>query len=560
MRLKESVSPMKLVLYFDHNTLREIEFSSRADNVPRRSIRGKVSFGRYTGSFPWSSSVRAFCLFVIGEYLSRIGVTEQPYLFSGGAKSAAATLDFALDKEPSWLKEAFGVDTENNSLIKRLIFRENPRQRREAQVSICFRKSTDVDFEIGIRRSSDRSNLSSDEIARVRSHIEMSFSRSGLEASIERREECSYPDATIVRCEDVVSLPSDYAIKPGLPGIFADQSYQSILREEFKKEIHGALFRTEMFSRPGRFMEQLRELHSHPHFVHIAGRGRSVISEVDETLAFPGRVGFGIQESVFEPLRSADPLTIAVGPGGITTILMVLFLQRVRGLNIRVEYRFPNSQNLTSDICARTFERQADAVILSPACAARVVGKKTDYHPLMIMPGTSNRIIGGRAAKSITKSGQFIFMTDAPSSSTFYHHDLIDQGTIRRDIGMSLQVEPDEVIGYMQDVSSDAKAILWWPYYMFQTRLGLAVDLEAQKDRWMYFMTTLFVHQSLYRDRRRAIALDIALRDAWLSLRANSIFIDKMLDELLTDTDYTTCLYRFNGLHNLSSSGEVFRC
>jgi hypothetical protein len=92
---------------------------------------------------------------------------------------------------------------------------------------------------------------------------------------------------------------------------------------------------------------------------------------------------------------------------------------------------------------------------------------------------------------------------------------------------------------------------------MFQTRLGLAVDLEAQKDRWMYFMTTLFVHKSVYRDRRRAIALDIALRDAWLSLRDNATLIDKMLDELLTDSDYTTCLYRFNGLHNLSRCGAI---
>lgn len=548
---------MKLELYFDQNTLREIEFISRVDKHPRRSIRGKMHFGKYTGSFPWSSSVRAFCLFVIGEYLSRIGVTEQPYFFSGGAKSAAATLDFALDKEPSWLKEAFGVDSQNNSLIKRLIHRVNPRQRRDALVSFCFRQTSEDEFEIGLRKFSDRSHLNSDEIVRVRSNIEMSFSRGGPETSIDESVQHSCLGDKIEIFSEPRGLIKEDAKKSALPGIFADEIYQPILRDEFKKEVYGALFRTDMFSRPSRFMDQLRELHSHPHFVHIAGRGRSVISDIDESLSFPSRVGVGMPESVFEPLRSAEPLTIAVGPGGITTILMVMFLQRMRGLNIRVEYRFPNSQNLTSDICSGTFERQSEAVILSPACAARVVGHNTDYHPLMIMPGTSNRIIGGRAAKSISKSGQFIFMTDAPSSSTFYHHDLVDHGTVRRDSGMSVQVEPDEVIGYMQDISSDAKAILWWPYYMFQTRLGLAVDLEAQKDRWMYFMTTLFVHKSVYRDRRRAIALDIALRDAWLSLRDNATLIDKMLDELLTDSDYTTCLYRFNGLHNLSRCGAI---
>jgi hypothetical protein len=554
---------MKLTLYFDNHSLWEITFEAPMLNKVRRSIRGKNVYGSIEGNFPWSSAVKALCLLVIGEFINRQTDPRTPFLLTGGLKSPASTLDFALDKEPTWMKDVFGVDRNNVSLIRKLIQRVNPRQRKNEELVISFREHANQALEIDLRTSFGKRAIDKDEASALYDEIESSFSRKG------RAEQLVRPQQLIALGGEIKSTKEEngYECPIGMlvdevPWLFANEQSRALIKEEFNREVSGALFRTEMFSRRQVFNSKLAELHCHPHFVHLAGRGKSVVSEIDQDISFPERLGVVVPEDIFQHLRRSEPFTIAVGPGGITTIIIFLFMQRVRGLNVRVEYRFPNSQNLTSEICNRTFSRRAEGVILSPACAARVVNSRTEFSPLMIMPGTSNRIIGGRSVNVINGDGQFVFMTDSPSSSTFYYHDLVDNKVVRNCKKTALQVEPDEVISHMQDPSSDTKAILWWPYYMFQTKFGIAKDLDYRKDNWIYYMTTLFVHNSVIKDRQRARALDIAIRDAWLALRSSPRMIDVMIDELLSDPQYTNCLFRFNGLHNLtpSSFNQIASC
>lgn len=101
-------------------------------------IRGKTA-GAYrgAGTFHWSSAVRAtVCLLLkakLGDETTRI----EPML-SGGVKSLAASLDYALTKQPGWLLDMFGVSPNGKTQARRLFRVTNSHRKRGGPVSISL--------------------------------------------------------------------------------------------------------------------------------------------------------------------------------------------------------------------------------------------------------------------------------------------------------------------------------------------------------------------------------------------------------------------------------------
>src|SRR5262245_50376755 len=72
-------------------------------------------------TFSWSAGVRAAALLVAkhslaGETIARL---------RGDIGSAAASLDYAISKEPNWALDMFGTSPGGKALIKRLFCRRN---------------------------------------------------------------------------------------------------------------------------------------------------------------------------------------------------------------------------------------------------------------------------------------------------------------------------------------------------------------------------------------------------------------------------------------------------
>jgi len=93
----------------------------------RTAVRGKTPGAQKdAGTFQWSSAVRALAVL-----LAKAAITtqrdEEPSsaLLSGFAGSLAATLDYAVSKEPAWTVDIFGIDSGGRSLIRRIIKRTN---------------------------------------------------------------------------------------------------------------------------------------------------------------------------------------------------------------------------------------------------------------------------------------------------------------------------------------------------------------------------------------------------------------------------------------------------
>lgn len=118
---------------FEHALLRERQ----------RAIRGKTA-GAYdrTGSFQWTRAVKAAALLTVQTLTHHLGGaaaagTARPVLVGNGA-SLASSLDYALHKQPLWLMDMFGVDSQGQSLARRLFHRSNPGRRRPGPIAVSI--------------------------------------------------------------------------------------------------------------------------------------------------------------------------------------------------------------------------------------------------------------------------------------------------------------------------------------------------------------------------------------------------------------------------------------
>ncbi len=118
----------------------ETRFSDLSLNLERFAVRGKTCGAlRNAGSFQWTSAVKALCALMLKAAASKFQDTaESDLLLAGGQGSLAASLDFAISKQPAWVTEMFGEDSAGISHLRRLILRSNPERKRPGPVVLRF--------------------------------------------------------------------------------------------------------------------------------------------------------------------------------------------------------------------------------------------------------------------------------------------------------------------------------------------------------------------------------------------------------------------------------------
>lgn len=122
-----------LKLHFESGQLTEVLFHENANSEPRRTIRGKTGGAfRYAGSFQWTSAVKALSLL-----LAKAAMNPQSSTIQGLGGSLAASLDYALSKQPIWIAEMFGCDQQTISFARRLVLRTNPERKRPGPVVLA---------------------------------------------------------------------------------------------------------------------------------------------------------------------------------------------------------------------------------------------------------------------------------------------------------------------------------------------------------------------------------------------------------------------------------------
>jgi hypothetical protein len=121
-----------LALHFNLGELIEVCFQDGSNSHAKVVVRGKTGGPfRAAGSFQWTSAVKALSLLVV-----RTALSPSEALLRGDANSLAASLDYAISKQPLWLTEMFGCDQQGTSLARRLILRTNPERKRPGPVTL----------------------------------------------------------------------------------------------------------------------------------------------------------------------------------------------------------------------------------------------------------------------------------------------------------------------------------------------------------------------------------------------------------------------------------------
>jgi hypothetical protein len=122
-----------LTLYFQSQELTEVRFQGSLRSGPRQTVRGKTSGAmRCVGSFQWTSAVKALSVLIV-----KAAMSSENAVLQGCSGSLAASLDYALSKQPAWLAEMFGCDADGTSLARRLILRTNPERKRPGPVVLA---------------------------------------------------------------------------------------------------------------------------------------------------------------------------------------------------------------------------------------------------------------------------------------------------------------------------------------------------------------------------------------------------------------------------------------
>lgn len=129
----------RLVMHFvgeDRVELFETHFEHPLVGTERRLIRGKRS-GAYRGysTFQWTRAVQALSVLMVEA--RRCGAVGRgvPRLM-GGKGSLASSLDYAIDKQTTWLHDMFGWDESGRGYSRRLFSRTNPGQRNMGPVAV----------------------------------------------------------------------------------------------------------------------------------------------------------------------------------------------------------------------------------------------------------------------------------------------------------------------------------------------------------------------------------------------------------------------------------------
>ena len=132
-----------LELYFTDGHWPQLERTVFCHDIlpkPISAVRGATggAFGE-ARTFRWSAALQALVVLLLrsaatGKSPSVSGIG--PAVVKGGDRSLAASLDYALSKQPNWVLDVFGVLTDGTAVARRMFRRTNPERKRGGDVAI----------------------------------------------------------------------------------------------------------------------------------------------------------------------------------------------------------------------------------------------------------------------------------------------------------------------------------------------------------------------------------------------------------------------------------------
>jgi hypothetical protein len=482
----------------------ESEFSCSLVGRILRCARGRQAFAdSLEGTFQWTSAVQSMSAAAIKCKLADLtGAGPQAAALCSDSTSWALSLDFALSKKPRWLLDMFGVDSSGMPIIKRLFIRMNPEKKRPGPAWVSINPAFLNPSNIAIF-------LDGVEVTTL-SELNSLLKLIGLEGE---------PSSDRESGSSVVYMP-----KP-----------RSTLFAMIKREVLCGLNDTAVFSSAST-KATLSLLANHNLFRHIGGKPSHLLGDLDLGLSDSARLGLGMPETwMSKQLCSKKPIRILSGVGAVTSLCIFRYLTSVKGYNFEVSHNFSSSQDIIHSLRSSGKDELVDGVLMAFCCSVRLCQGRSSFSPLVMMPITTHAEVS--RGKDVAR---YLFLTDVVTGSHFHLDDELHS------LGYQPRVEPLPFAGLEKELAkhSDARSILFWPYYEYASGRNEWMINEAFSRVPAYELVTLCVNHRISRDSKLALAINIAIRDAWLTLRTNPVVVDRMIISLLDDPKFVSAFSR----------------
>lgn len=166
----------------------------------------------------------------------------------------------------------------------------------------------------------------------------------------------------------------------------------------------------------------------------------------------------------------------------------------------------------------------------------------------MLMPELSFQIVTSAKARS-TLSGGTYHLLGEKSSSLLYFDRLVQRGDIRKRSIRTAEATPDEVAALFGDADADLKAVQWFPYYRLLQLFNNCSYLIPANDSLRYRPNVMVGHREFLELPKKRLALEYAVRDAWLSLLESPAAMNAVVSSMTSDPEYLRFLSRSAGFH-----------
>jgi len=552
----------------------------------RIAVRGKSPGGYPTEySFQWSPGVQALSILILKNASSAVlRTTNMTNALVGRTGSPAVALDNALYKQPAWLIDMFGSDSRGSPLISRILKRSNPGMKRPEPTIVAIRSEVLVPSGISIFMDDHRindENLLSQMAEIIQSTHFHSFHLSTLSKPSLR------DSVEIVELSESTQIPSadrhsqgqirfesqgpdnkfeSVALKSCYSWPFDNAHFRKTLEHIYIREVNNMLADSDVFNRV-RYIGRVAEIIKSDFFKKFGSKPHTLANGIDLDLSTTARLGVNYdQKRMNMVLRDGDPIKIVTPPTLSSTVCILYYLKYFKRYNIEIDFRMAIAKEFLLRLKDATLEDFPDACIVPLGTACMILSNKSlsDYVPLMLMPGTTHRVVSSKRKsvkqKSLLNYGCYAFFKSTPSSSDFYFEELIKRGCVSKDKVEVMDLAPHEITALLYQGADDLKAIQWFPIYHFNRMFCGSFFVDDEVRDSFDTATFLFIHESMIADKHKATCLDIAIRDAWLDLRAEVGLLSKVVRRVFEDLEYLRFLGRCGGLFAIPQKGfEVSR-
>lgn len=519
----------------------------------RSGVRAKNDYS----SFSWSNALRAFTIFCVraasiqSENIDQNG-TGDLLVLQGEAGSAAASLDNAILKDTNWLLNICGIDFDGRSLARQFITRVNSGLRNSGPVRLFLNQSVLPRSAIEVIIDGQRI-LSPGLLAAIATALEGNWSQSST---------ARLTSAAVIkpRVHVVDERRGTKQESEPTPSFFVSEQWKAHLIRLYKDETLNMLCGSGMFSRRDYFSLG-QELRANPSFTRLTKDFRRLEGVLQWNAPVADRIGI-VDKNELARLRDFErpPLRIAITPAQTATFAILSYLSDRLRLNIEIVFQYSIGPDIVRAIRDRSFEGNADACVVTIASAARLIGygDKLSYKPLLSMPRLSHRVLTSQhphtrvlaSYDDLPPNGKYLFVTDEPSTSSFYWDELIRQGLISRSGNSIGFAAPADITSAMAVGDPDLRTILGFPHYCFSQMLCSSVSPERLNIRACNQPAMMFVSANLFADTKTCTALCAAIRHAWIALSESSADLDGTVRQMLAAPRYLSILCRTCGLNS----------